>query len=315
MWVVFNEGWGQHDTERYVAKVKEMDPGRLVSGASGWHDKEVGDILDIHRYPGPAAPEPQADRASVLGEFGGLGLGVDGHTWTQETWGYRGTESSEELTQRYERLLRGVWGYKESHGLSAAVYTQTTDVETECNGLMTYDRAVTKVDIARVSAANRGLVPKLEVVVPTSQAKGISWRYTFQKPADGWYRPDFDDSSWQEGLGGFGTEGTPGSVVRTDWSGPEIWLRREIELPELDSEDLSLLVHHDEDTEIFLNGVLAARETGYTVDYEELPISPEAQKALRADKIMLAVHCRQTSGGQYIDVGVVQIVMPERPDD
>ena len=156
MWVVFNEGWGQHDTPRYVETVKKWDPSRLVNNASGWTDAKVGDVLDIHNYPGPNAPPPQPDRAGVLGEFGGLGLGVDGHTWTKKTWGYEGTASSADLTRRYEQLLQRVHGFRNSHALSAAVYTQITDVETECNGLMTYDRAVIKVDADKAATANRG---------------------------------------------------------------------------------------------------------------------------------------------------------------
>jgi len=306
MWVVFNEGWGQHDTERYVDYVKQLDPSRLVNNASGWTDMKVGDVIDMHRYPGPGAPELESHRASVLGEFGGLGLGIDGHTWTQKTWGYRGMASATELTQRYLDLLRRVWGLNESAGLCAAVYTQITDVETECNGLLTYDRALIKVDAARVAAANRGQLPRVTTVIPTSQAQGISWRYTFQAPANGWFQPNYDDSAWKAGLGGFGTKNTPGAVVRTEWNQPEIWLRRSIELPAVKSEELSLLVHHDEDVEIYVNGVLAAKATGYTTDYEEMSLSPEALATLRPGKNTLAVHCKQTVGGQYIDVGLIR---------
>jgi beta-galactosidase/beta-glucuronidase len=156
MWVVFNEGWGQFDTARITKWTKEYDPTRLVNCASGWNDRQVGDVHDIHSYPGPDSPAPESNRAAVLGEFGGLGLGVDGHTWAKQTWGYRGTTSSEDLTRKYQQLLRRVWELKEKRGLSAAVYTQSTDVETEANGLMTYDRAVLKVDEKRVAAANKG---------------------------------------------------------------------------------------------------------------------------------------------------------------
>lgn len=306
MWVVFNEAWGQHDTERYVDYVKQLDPSRLVNNASGWTDMKVGDVNDMHRYPGPGAPEPESRRAGVLGEFGGLGLGVDGHTWTQKTWGYRGMASATELTQRYLGLLRRVWGLNESAGLCAAVYTQITDVETECNGLLTYDRALIKVDAARVAAANRGQLPRVTTVVPTSQAQGVSWRYTFQAPANGWFQPNYDDSAWKTGLGGFGTKKTPGAVVRTEWNQPEIWLCRSIELPAVKPEELLLLVHHDEDVEIYLNGVLAAKATGHTRDYEEMSLSPEALATLRPGKNTLAVHCKQTVGGQYIDVGLIR---------
>ena len=307
LWVVFNEGWGQHDTDRYCDLVRQWDPTRLINNASGWTDKKVGDLIDMHSYPGPGSPVPEERRAAVLGEFGGLGLGVDGHTWAKKTWGYRGMASSTELTQRYVNLLRGVYGLRESKGLCAAVYTQITDVETECNGLLTYDREVIKVDVDRVAAANQGNVPKVVVAVPTSQAAGLVWRYTTDKPADGWQKPEFDDSSWKEGPGGFGTEKTPGAVVRTEWKTADIWLRRAVEIPSVKAGDLDLLVHHDEDVEVYLNGVLAASAPGFTTDYEELPLSPEGQAAIKPGKNVVAVHCKQTQGGQYIDVGFVKV--------
>lgn len=314
MWVVFNEGWGQHDTSRYVEMVKEMDPSRLVSNASGWTDKQVGHILDIHSYPGPAAPKPESNRAGVLGEFGGLGLGVDGHTWTERTWGYRGTASSRELTARYQRLLGGVWGLKQTDGMSAAVYTQITDVETECNGLLTYDRAIIKPDAKKVAAANRGIVPTVKVVVPTSQSEGIAWRYTLDTPEADWRHGEFDDKAWQESPGGFGRKDTPGAVARTQWHTTDIWLRRTFELPEMDKDALSLLIHHDEDAEVYINGVLAAEASGFTVGYEEFPLSPKGRAALKTGKNVIAIHCKQVQGGQYIDAGLVEIVMPSEDD-
>lgn len=312
MWVVFNEGWGQHDTPRYVQLVEQLDPTRLVNNASGWTDEQVGHVLDIHRYPGPAAPEPESSRASVLGEFGGLGLAVPGHTWSQESWGYRGMSDREELTRYYGALMRRVWLLHETHGLSAAIYTQTTDVEIECNGLLTYDRRILKPDAEAIAAANAGRVPKLVVVVPTSQQQPIHWKYTLQKPSGDWFATDYDDSSWKEAPGGFGREGTPGAVVRTAWTTGDIWLRRQFQLPEVDFDQLFLSVHHDEDVEIYLNGVLAAKAGRYSADYEEMPIHPEAKRALKAGKNIMAVHCRQTTGGQYIDAGIVRLAPGEQ---
>jgi hypothetical protein len=308
MWVVFNEGWGQFDTVRVTNWTKQHDPTRLVNCASGWNDMKVGDVHDIHVYPGPGAPQPESVRAGVLGEFGGLGLGVDGHTWAQKTWGYRGTQDSADLTHKYERLLARAWRLKDERGLSAAVYTQITDVETEANGLLTYDRDVIKVDLERVAAVNRGdlsRVPPTQVVVPTSQEQGLVWRYTFDKPAGDWFAANFDDSGWKEGPGGFGTKGTPGAVVRTEWKTADVWLRREFTLPDGPLANLALNVHHDEDVEIYINGVLAARARGYTTEYEELPLSAAARAALRPGKNVFAVHCHQTTGGQYVDVGIV----------
>ena len=147
LWVVFNEGWGQYDTERLTRHVKELDPTRLVNNASGWTDMKVGDVIDMHHYPDPSMPKPEETRAAVLGEFGGLGLGMEGHTWSSKSWGYRGVGGPDQLTAAYEKMLAKAWKLK-GQGLSAVIYTQITDVETECNGLLTYDRQVIKPDTA-----------------------------------------------------------------------------------------------------------------------------------------------------------------------
>ena len=128
----------------------------MVNNASGNDDKNCGDVIDKHSYPGPESPKPEANRAAVLGEFGGLGLPVDGHTWSKKTWGYEGTKSIEDLTAGYEKLLAKAWQLNAQAGLSAVIYTQLTDVETECNGLLTYDRELNKVLAARAAAANGG---------------------------------------------------------------------------------------------------------------------------------------------------------------
>ena len=156
MWVLFNESWGQaqSETERLVRRVKLMDPTRLVDNASGWTDLKVGDVLDLHSYPDPIAPPPEQRRAGVLGEFGGLNLKVENHTWSQQTWGYQSMSNAARLTDQYCLLLDKVWTLQKDSGLAAAVYTQLTDVETECNGFLTYDRAVLKVDPVDICTAN-----------------------------------------------------------------------------------------------------------------------------------------------------------------
>ena len=309
MWVVFNEGWGQYDTARLAEWVKERDSTRLVNAVSGWADRGVSDVHDMHRYPGPASPAPEQTRAAVLGEFGGLGFKVDGHTWAGNTWGYRGMESVEKLTRQYVKLWRGVYGLKEAPGLSAAVYTQTTDVEYEGNGLLTYDRAVIKMPLGLVRDANQGRFgpeAKATILVPTAQADPIPWRFVTEQPDDEWFTAAFDDSAWKESPGGFGTKATPGAVVRTEWTTRDIWLRREFELLDTASlKDVQLVVHHDEDAEIYLNGVQAAKLTRHTTDYEEIGVAPDALKALKPGRNVMAVHCRQTTGGQYIDVGMM----------
>jgi len=157
MWVPYNEGWGQWDTERITKLIKELDPTRLVNPASGWSDRGVGDVHDIHSYPGPAAPANEENRAAVLGEFGGLGLPVKGHTWQAEkNWGYRSFKTHEALTEAYVSLL-GRLRPLIAKGLAAAVYTQTSDVEIEVNGMMTYDRDMIKFDAEKAAAAAKRL--------------------------------------------------------------------------------------------------------------------------------------------------------------
>ncbi len=312
VWVPFNEGWGQYDTERIAGWTQKYDPTRLVNEASGWHNKGSGDIHDIHKYRGPAMPQPEEKRAIVLGEFGGLGRPVKGHTWQSEkNWGYGGTIDTEEaLTETYVGLLKRLHPMV-GRGLSAAVYTQTTDVEVEVNGLMTYDRAVVKMDADKIRAAALRLhepAPVFRTLVPDSRQQPQAWRFTAEKPADGWEKPGFDDSSWAEGPGGFGTKETPGTTVRTEWKTSDIWIRRSFELKEVPSGVVELAIHHDEDAEIYVNGVLAARLKGFTTEYEPVPMEPAALAALKAGKNVLAVHCRQTKGGQYIDAGLSEAV-------
>jgi len=163
MWVPFNEGWGQYETPRIVDLIKSLDPTRLVDNASGWADRGIGDVMDIHRYPGPGSPNPEENRAAVLGEFGGLGFNMKGHMWQEEGWGYRLFQDIEALTVKYEELLQGVYGFGKDPGLSAAVYTQTSDIETENNGLMTYDREVIKIDPEALKMANTGFLPPVLV--------------------------------------------------------------------------------------------------------------------------------------------------------
>ncbi|MBM3888380.1 MAG: glycoside hydrolase family 2 [Verrucomicrobia bacterium] len=307
MWIVFNEGWGQHDTPRLTKWVKGLDPSRLVNNASGWHDIPAGDIVDMHKYPGPGSPPPEPARAAVLGEFGGLGLATPGHIWVQKTWGYRGMSDQRTLTKKYCDLWRQVWQLKDDPGLCAAVYTQTTDVETECNGLLTYDRKVVKVDLQQAADAARGKLPpppQIKVIVPTSEAAPVNWRYTTEKPADGWFRPGFDASSWKEGPAGFGGK-VPNAEGRTPWKTSDIWLRREVVLPEGKLHHPMFRCYHDEDVKIYVNGVIAATGQGFTTSYEEMELTDEGRATLKPGKNLIAIHCHQTSGGQYIDLGIV----------
>jgi hypothetical protein len=156
--VLFNEGWGQFDTKRLTKWTKDYDPSRLVINATGWADRWVGDIHSLHKYPGPTAPKPEENRAGVLGEFGGLGFTVEGHSLQNpRNWGYRSYTNAAALTTAYLNLLDNLRPLIQTNGLSAAVYTQTSDVEIEVNGMMTYDRTLLKMDEATLRKANEAL--------------------------------------------------------------------------------------------------------------------------------------------------------------
>lgn len=160
VWVPFNEAWGQFKTVEISEWTKKLDPTRLVNSASGGNFFKTGDILDIHNYPDAVMPKPDvfgADQILVLGEYGGLGLPIEGHTWQDKNnWGYQSFKNATELRNRYESLITDL-NHLISLGLSAAVYTQTTDVEVETNGLMTYDRKVNKMGEQVLKSINEKL--------------------------------------------------------------------------------------------------------------------------------------------------------------
>ncbi len=154
------------------------------------------------------------------------------------------------------------------------------------------------------------LPPPLELqeVVPTGRTAKVAWRYTTSTPPGGWTGPGFDDRSWTEGIAGFGTEGTPSVAVGTTWNTGEIWIRSSFTMPQLDPRALRLVLFHDEDVEVYVNGVLAAAEPGYVTSYEPLEINPAALRLLRPGaKITLAAHCHQTTGGQGVDIGLAVV--------
>ncbi len=158
VWVPFNEGWGQFDTEMVVGLIRAQDGSRLVNNASGWIDKGAGDMVDIHKYPGPGIPEVDDKRALVCGEFGGLLLGVPDHVWIthQKFFIYKKSRDAGDLQVIYANLMERLVPLKKD-GLSAAVYTQLTDVETEVNGLITYDRYVKKLNPQGVKLLHKRL--------------------------------------------------------------------------------------------------------------------------------------------------------------
>ena len=174
VWVPFNEAWGQFDTPAAVKLTRKLDPTRLINSASGGNydfsegEEGFGDILDVHHYPCPAMNVFERKFVNVLGEYGGIGLPVDGHTWIiDRKWGYGGNKkSAEDMMVQYETFLDMLKVFVQT-GCAAAVYTQTTDVEGEVNGLITYDRKVVKVDMPRLAKGNQSVIKSM----PAKQVK------------------------------------------------------------------------------------------------------------------------------------------------
>jgi len=174
------------------------------------------------------------------------------------------------------------------------------------------DGVIYRMDLTGVDPTPRAA----QMLAATSEINPVLWRYSLETPTNGWFHTDFDDSTWRLSPGGFGTRDTPGTVVRTEWRTRDIWLRRDFTFNgpavEAKSRALALRLHHDEDSEIFLNGVEVARESRWTSGYVEVPLPEAATRALRSGRNVLAIHCRQNSGGQYIDAGLIEYTEPGR---
>ncbi len=163
VWVPFNEAWGQFDTEPVAKWTKEYDPSRLVNPASGGNHTKADDILDTHEYPNPRMVLFNGEKVNVLGEYGGIGYALEGHTWvdSKNNWGYSGLKKdSKELMDEYSRYADMLKDFIKI-AYAGAVYTQTTDVEVEVNGLITYDRKVVKVDEAKFKAINQSVIKSM----------------------------------------------------------------------------------------------------------------------------------------------------------
>ena len=308
-WVVFNEGQAQHNTKELVTDVMSLDTTRIVNQASGGGYHDVGQVLDAHSYPPPACPT-STSQILVCGEYGGIGYTIPNHIWkTGPT--YVMIKDENELLGMYEKFTEELMQFKTNNGLSAAVYTELTDVEAELNGLMTYDRKVIKADIKKFHEINQRAIYKnsyLTEVLPTSLVNGNLWKYTTTKPTDDWNSMTFSDAKWTSAAGGFGSNGTPGGNIRTSWTSSDIWMRQDFKLGNLTPDlfdSLILLVHHDENCEIYLNGVLASTLSGYTSGYVSSHINDQAKKALKPNASnTISIHCHQIEGGQYIDAGI-----------
>ncbi len=162
VWVPFNEAWGQFDTETVAEWTAAYDPTRLINAASGGNLRLCGDILDIHNYPAPSMPFHSSEYVVVLGEYGGIGYPIKEHLWwNKRNWGYIQFNNTDEVTDEYVKYATMLKKFI-PQGMAAAIYTQTTDVEGEVNGFVTYDRKVVKMDKAKVKAINTEIINLLK---------------------------------------------------------------------------------------------------------------------------------------------------------
>jgi beta-galactosidase/beta-glucuronidase len=314
VWIPFNEAWGQHATMEVGKLATELDPTRLINIASGGNFWPVGDIADHHEYPHPAFPVKDQrfnDYVKVVGEFGGHGWPVKDHLWKPDAnnWGYGGLPKSiEEWQGRYQTSI-GILAALRAEGIAAGIYTQTTDVEGEINGLLTYDR-LKKADVAWLRKQSEILLAAPTVlkdrrdIVATAEMDPQSWQYVTAAPTDKWMQTEFDATSWQTGPAGFGAGSPPppGAPIKSAWTTPEIWVRRTFELSEVPQDQVYLRLYHDEDCIVYINGTEVARFSGYSTNYVNLALASKGH--LVKGKNVLAIYCKQTGGGQFIDAGL-----------
>ena len=172
VWVPFNEGWGQFDAPKATERIRRIDNTRLINEACGWFDQRGGDMYSIHNYVHKLKVKPQADRAVALTEYGGYAYPVEGHLPCEKEFGYQHYHSSEELTENYKRLWEEEIYPNLEHGLCSAIYTQTSDIEEEINGVMTYDREVDKLQIEKVQKLNKKLYEMFDRI---TEGEAAAW--------------------------------------------------------------------------------------------------------------------------------------------
>jgi hypothetical protein len=313
-WVPFNEGWGQYDTARIAKWVRELDGSRLVNAVSGWTDRGVGDMRDVHHYPGPALEPAGTGRAAVLGEFGGVSMAVPGHVWvTDENWGYATVSNRAALFDYYKSLFRNAKGLR-ALGMSAAIYTQTTDVEREVNGYLSYDRAAEKFDSEALRALHRELyaeLPPAVAVLPDAREGKGTWRYRFDDPGDGWQAVGYGDGAWKEGPGAFGSRGSVLAGKGTEWNTKSIWLRREFVVKQPPRQLFLALANGFSDGEVFLNGVSVLRLKDVRParrHHTHFDISGHAG-LLKAARNVIAVRASHEAGAKAVDAGLYGLIL------
>jgi hypothetical protein len=336
-WCPLNETGGDEAVARLqlaFAATQTMDPTRPFIDTSGYvHLLPQTDVYDAHDYS--QNPKELAGHYALFGqtgdnpwnnnsgdprskyrgqpffnsEFGGMHIKTTRNVGPG--WGYDG--GGLEVKDYLARYKGQADAMLDNPNICGFCYTQLTDIEQEQNGVYYYDRQQ-KFDPALLKAINerpaayetqpaRIFHVTWTTLVPTSETEAQDWRYTEARPEADWFKPGFDDSGWKQGKGGFGTEGTPGAVIGTRWATDDIWLRRTFHVDKLEKALYGLRIHHDEDAEVYINGTEVASVPDYATAYSALPVE-NLGKTLVMGENVLAVHCHQTVGGQFIDVGI-----------
>jgi hypothetical protein len=337
-WCPYNEtgeNWGPLQNTTVYA-TREADPTRPVLDSSGWvHSLSDPRVLDAHDYnqdpekfraewdkrlnDAPSPPQYSGGFGKVqtpffISEFGGIGWNVHGNGW-----GYgNAPKDLESFYTRFKGLADALLDNRKMFGFC---YTQLTDIEQEQNGVYTYDRQP-KFDVARLRAAlsrpaayetNPPLEKNETASAPwTILIGGVpdgdfckAWKYAFEKPADDWTGESFDDSAWKSGKPGFGKKGGWESKTGTDWTTSDIWLRQTFDCANTEFARALLITHHDNDAEVYVNGKLIWSEGKWNDNYNSFDVGESLRAALKPGKNVVAVHCKQETGGQFFDMGLL----------
>jgi hypothetical protein len=311
-WVVFNEAWGQYDTERLTEWTKRYDPSRVVSAASGWNDAAgAGEVRDIHDYsivPSIPLAREEGKRAIVIGEFGGFNVHLKGHLWHPDQdqpqvrdWAREGSreryqDAATWLTS-YRRWIQG-WKYLiAEHGLNAGVYTQIADVEHETNGWLTYDREVSKIGVETLRALHGELYQSPPRGKALLSDESRAWRHSTAAPAQGWEQPEFDDSRWESGA--------------APAEGQMVWLRRRFRLDTV-PKAFAVRASGRGDAEVWINGKLARAlnhrgSRSGDIQTTIQPVWPESGASLRAGDNVIAVRAFANSGPAAAEFGLLEL--------
>jgi Glycosyl hydrolases family 2, sugar binding domain/Glycosyl hydrolases family 2/Glycosyl hydrolases family 2, TIM barrel domain len=325
-WTVFNEGWVQYDTERLTDWTKKKDPSRLVSNASGWIDRHVGDVRDFHDYtfyPSIAWVPENYPRPMVIGEGGGFDLTTKEHLWNPELVMPEKVDRAGDLNretvgnpnvldERYNSWIDNI-AILRNYGLNAVVYTQISDVENEVNGWMTYDRKVSKIPEERLAAIHSKLFKPLmqgQTILPLSMNKPQSWQFSFTEPAKEWFKKG-NTGKWSTGNAPFGTSQMYVPEVNTKWTAPGLYLQKEFSLKSI-SAMLSIIIYNTGVTDVYINGELAVQINNLKRNDSELKMSEvflpdKAMKLLKSGSNHIAVKFAFTPMDQalnYFDMGL-----------